>query len=380
MPTRGIKNCRDIRLFKGCSPLQLLCNLIGNRPQSATFHTASVGSKFKNNHSNKMIAKRRIQIFITTLAILVGIGHLLFPDLKIDAIFLTLIIVAIIPWLEPLLKSVELPGGLKVEFQDLKKLEDNAIKAGLIKQVSIPENITTDKPSLETFSFIEVAEKNQELALVGFRIEIEKRLRSLADKYSIDSHKFSVVKLIEALTQNNILSNAEMSSLKEIINTLNHAAHGMEYDQRNAKWVIENGPKILESLDVKLDNRGGRFTVGRSNEKTHWIDKSFNNCDWTTNYEWGECIKNHLDLWDKEMDRIYQSLQKKLKEPQNSKLIETQVNWEKQLALEKDFIYSFPDLQVKIGREGMFVSATNFMNKVRERTLELEEILNTLTD
>jgi len=38
--TRGIKNCRDSRLFKGCSPLQLLCNWIGNRPQSATFHTA----------------------------------------------------------------------------------------------------------------------------------------------------------------------------------------------------------------------------------------------------------------------------------------------------------------------------------------------------
>jgi len=38
-PTRGIKNSRDSRLLKGCSPLQLLCNLTGNRPQSATFHT-----------------------------------------------------------------------------------------------------------------------------------------------------------------------------------------------------------------------------------------------------------------------------------------------------------------------------------------------------
>ena len=37
--TRGIKNCRFSRLFKGCSPLQLLCNLISNRPQSATFHS-----------------------------------------------------------------------------------------------------------------------------------------------------------------------------------------------------------------------------------------------------------------------------------------------------------------------------------------------------
>jgi hypothetical protein len=41
--TRGIKNCRDSRLFKGCSPHQLLCNLTGNRPQPATFHTATVG-------------------------------------------------------------------------------------------------------------------------------------------------------------------------------------------------------------------------------------------------------------------------------------------------------------------------------------------------
>jgi len=34
--TCGIKNCRDSRLFKGCSPLLLLCNLTGNSPKSAT--------------------------------------------------------------------------------------------------------------------------------------------------------------------------------------------------------------------------------------------------------------------------------------------------------------------------------------------------------
>lgn len=49
MVTRGIKNCRDSRLFKGCSPLQLSCNLIMNRPQTATFHTATV-----SGHNKKM--------------------------------------------------------------------------------------------------------------------------------------------------------------------------------------------------------------------------------------------------------------------------------------------------------------------------------------
>ncbi|RUT71541.1 DUF1311 domain-containing protein [Flavobacterium cupreum] len=333
----------------------------------AVKHTAENGN---------MTLKRKTQIFITVSAILVGLTHLIFPDLQIDAIFITLIIVAIIPWLEPLFKSVELPGGLKVEFQDLKKIEDEAKKAGLIK----PENEMNSISNSETYSFIEIAEKNQELALVGFRIEVEKRLRSLADKYSIESNKFSISKLIDALHNKEIINNAETKSLKDIIHTLNYAAHGMDYDIRNANWVIENGPKILDSLDEKLESRSGRFSAGSTDEKEHWIDKSFTNCEWTTNFEWGECIKKHNELWEKEMDNIYQSLLKKLSEKQKQKLIETQVNWIKQFEMEKDFVYSFEDLQFKIGREGIFITATNFMNKIRERTLELEEILSRLTE
>jgi len=336
-----------------------------------------VDSKFKQHHE-KMTAKRKTQLFITSAAVLVGLIHVIFPELKIDAVLITLIIIAIIPWLEPLLKSVELPGGLKVEFQDFKKLEDEAKKAGLIKEIALADATTNAKSTSDTYSFIEIAEKNQELALVAFRIEIEKRLRNLADKYSIESKRFSIVRLIDTLAKNEILTVAEMASLKDMINTLNNAAHGMAYDERSANWVIENGPKILDSLDAKLERRGGRFTVGRSDEKEHWIDKSFENCKWTTNYEWGECIKTHRELWEKEMEKIYQSLLKKLQESQKEKLIEAQTNWEKQLELEKDFIYSFEDLQSKIGREGMFVSAINFMNKIRERTLELEEILNVM--
>lgn len=215
-----------------------------------------------------MTTKRKIQIVITVIAILVGLTHLLFPDLKIDAIFITLIVVAIIPWLEPLLKSVELPGGIKVEFQDLKKIEDDAKKAGLIKPKDNTKasHLTSNS---ETYSFIEIAEKNQELALVGFRIEVEKRLRSLADKYSIESNRFSISRLIHTLNEREIITNAETSSLKDIINTLNYAAHGLDYDVRNANWVIENGPRILESLDEKLESRGGRFSVGSSDEKEH---------------------------------------------------------------------------------------------------------------
>ena len=51
--TRGTKNYLDSWLFKGCSPFQSLCNLTGNRPQSATIHTANrVNTHFKNDITN----------------------------------------------------------------------------------------------------------------------------------------------------------------------------------------------------------------------------------------------------------------------------------------------------------------------------------------
>jgi hypothetical protein len=65
--TRGIKNCRVSRLFKGCSPLQPLCNLTGNRPQSATFHTANVTSNVKMTTKTTILT-----LFILTFSFAYG--------------------------------------------------------------------------------------------------------------------------------------------------------------------------------------------------------------------------------------------------------------------------------------------------------------------
>ena len=53
--TRGIKNCRDSRLLKVCSPFQLSCTLIGNRPQSATFHTTKRYAAYMSLNTAKRI-------------------------------------------------------------------------------------------------------------------------------------------------------------------------------------------------------------------------------------------------------------------------------------------------------------------------------------
>jgi hypothetical protein len=68
---------------------------------------------------NKMNS-RKLQYGITILALVIALLHLIFPNLKIDAITVTLLLIALVPWLSPLFKSLEFPGGWKIEFQEMK--------------------------------------------------------------------------------------------------------------------------------------------------------------------------------------------------------------------------------------------------------------------
>ena len=192
-----------------------------------------------------MKEKEKIQYAITILALLTATIHLIYPELAIDAVTLVLIIIAIIPWLSPLFKSLELPGGLKFEFHDLEKVGEEAKKAGLIKDTPI------ETKDLD-YSFLIIADQDPNLALAGLRIEIEKRLRILAEKNNINAKRQGVGILMRLLSDRKLLSPQERAALSDIIGTLNKAVHGDEYDQRIGGWVIENGPKILESLDEKI--------------------------------------------------------------------------------------------------------------------------------
>ena len=79
-----------------------------------------------------MKSKQTVKIAVTIVAASLAILHLLFPMINIDLITVSLLALAVIPWVETLFKSVELPGGLKLEFQELRKIEEEAQKVGLI--------------------------------------------------------------------------------------------------------------------------------------------------------------------------------------------------------------------------------------------------------
>ena len=188
---------------------------------------------------------KQLRQVVSLGALFLALAHIIWPRLAIDAVALALIVIAILPWLAPLVKSLELPGGWKVEFQELQKAASRAETAGLLAA----------EPSQKeaAFSFQSIATRDPNLALAGLRIEIEKRLSSLAEIHGLNARRpMGVGQSLRALAQAEVLTNEERSILSDMVNMLNSAVHGAEVDTRAAAWAIDVGPRLLTSLDERV--------------------------------------------------------------------------------------------------------------------------------
>jgi hypothetical protein len=186
-----------------------------------------------------------IQISITSIAIVAGAAHLIWPSAAIDAIMLTLLGLAILPWLAPLFRTVELPGGLKIEFSDLKRSEEKAEAIGFIAPSAVRVGYRTT-PAPEPLS------DDPNLALVGLRIEIERRLRALGESRGLRVHRSSISQLLQALRQADVLTQQEEGLLEDLIPLLNSAAHGASVDPSAAEWAVNTGPRFIQSLNQRI--------------------------------------------------------------------------------------------------------------------------------
>ena len=195
---------------------------------------------------NNPIPLKMLRQVVTLCALILAVAHLIWPDIAIDAITLALVVIAILPWLAPLFKSLELPGGWKVEFQELQKAAARADTAGLLA----PELSRSDG----AFSFQSISKRDPNLALAGLRLEIEKRLSQLAEVSSVEQRRpMGIGQLLRALTQREVLTNEERFILSDMVNMLNAAVHGATVDRKSADWAINVGPRLLTSLDERIE-------------------------------------------------------------------------------------------------------------------------------
>ncbi|MBM4045833.1 MAG: hypothetical protein FJ279_12015 [Planctomycetes bacterium] len=66
-----------------------------------------------------------LSVAVTVVAVSLAVTHMISPRLTIDGVTGLLLVVAALPWVRRIFKSVELPGGLKVELQDSEETKDN---------------------------------------------------------------------------------------------------------------------------------------------------------------------------------------------------------------------------------------------------------------
>jgi hypothetical protein len=152
------------------------------------------------------------------------VGHFAWPGLKADQITLVLLILGAFPWLQPLFKSIEIPGIIKVEGHDLMKAAEQ-IGADKSKASQVPPDVNKLNEST-ILGLMEISKTNPSLALVGFRIEIEKRLIALTSKLGVRPNRPIGSGQLLRLVETQIDARAR-DGLKSLIMAANQAAHGV---------------------------------------------------------------------------------------------------------------------------------------------------------
>lgn len=197
----------------------------------------------------------RLRWAVSILAVLAACVHVTLPAVKIDAATVALLIIAVLPWLAPLVKAVELPGGVRIELQELQDAASRADSAGLLVEPARVEDP-------QQFSFEAIASRDPNLALAGLRIEIERRLDALAQANHLASDRpLGVGQLLRELANAEVLSQDERSVLSDMVSLLNEAVHGADVDSRGAEWALDVGPRLLASLDERVAESGTDYRM-----------------------------------------------------------------------------------------------------------------------
>jgi len=203
---------------------------------------------------------RRQKVIISVLAVALALVHQFVPEAKIDATTLVLIAAAILPWILHHLKGFEIPGVVKIDLIDTKAATDKVTRTiqpgtGQLATTGHPSTVKIE-PTHEFFAGLRVVYgSDPNLALVGFRIEVEKRVRELARVHGLATDRDPLQRLIRDLTNSGVIPPDAGSGLMEMIALGNSAAHGAAVSADAASWVLDVGPSIRLQLDTLIADR-----------------------------------------------------------------------------------------------------------------------------
>jgi hypothetical protein len=172
--------------------------------------------------------------------------HLRYPHLLIDNTVVALLILLLVVWVFPYVKSFTLPGGAGATFREtVEDAEKSLAKANL------PVGLKGPLLEQEQRS---TSEQDPNLVLAGMRIEIEKLLKEIGKHQSLLFPRgFGIARMIAALRQRGALDSELASALSDLVSLANQAVHGAQIQPDVARRAIDVGETIITALQDKVD-------------------------------------------------------------------------------------------------------------------------------
>ncbi|HEY4078296.1 MAG TPA: hypothetical protein VGM26_15305 [Rhizomicrobium sp.] len=162
----------------------------------------------------------------------------------ISWITVALVGIAMFPWFVRYISAVELPAGVKIS------LRERAERLGVEAQTIV----SAAPVSPETGDLFQAVLANPDVALAGLRIEIERRLLTmarLASDFSSD-RIVSITWLVRQLEQRDVIASREAELLLELIPVLNAASHARAISSDIRSWVVQAARPMLGYLDGRI--------------------------------------------------------------------------------------------------------------------------------
>jgi len=192
---------------------------------------------------------RLVSIGISLLCIFLIIIHATFPEYSIDSTTIALIVILIVPWLLPYIKTVKLPGGIEITTREIQLLEEVTARSAIgTIPIAMRPPIRRRLPSIHFTLF----KTDPNLALASLRIDIERKLRAIAKRRQFDVKRLPLWQVLNIFRDREIIGSSEFESLKMIIQICNKAVHAKKVEPDLALRVLDMGELALRYLDSKM--------------------------------------------------------------------------------------------------------------------------------
>lgn len=190
--------------------------------------------------------KNRTNVALSAFCILVAIFDTFWKNLSTVAA--AALAFALVPWVLHFFEKIQGPGGF--EFV-LAKAES---KLDASPEIPSEEDIAA-------FKYFESSDPN--LAIGMLRIQIERRLREIAEDVGIDANarRMTLGRLMGELSKQGAVSRDAVRLLTDLLPAMNEAVHGAPLQRDAVDFALNYGPKILAMLGKGGKNMNARPTT-----------------------------------------------------------------------------------------------------------------------